>query len=259
MPFASLSDGVSLFYTDDGADGPPIVLLHGWTCASDDWIWQIPELARRYRVIAVDLRGHGSSTVTPGGYCVEDYAADIRRLIDVLDCGPAIVVGHSLGAVIGAKIAIDHPDIVRASVAVDPAYGPSFTMSLQPESISLLYSEACLDVVRATFGFLVAPATPAHLVTWYQRRLLRIPQHVIADSIAGMISDGAPVVERSGLRQRRCPTLTFYRMPSDGAWEETAFGSGPGKVVIWEGSGHWLHQERPAEFNAVLTEWLDAL
>jgi pimeloyl-ACP methyl ester carboxylesterase len=62
-----------LFFTDVGA-GENVLLLHGWTCDSHDWSWQLPVLESRYRVVAVDLRGHGSSEVMPpGAYAPADY------------------------------------------------------------------------------------------------------------------------------------------------------------------------------------------
>src|SRR5699024_7475189 len=97
MPYADISHDVSLFYTKHGEGGPPILLVHGWACDSDDWIWQIPDLAKRHTVYAVDLRGHGHSSVPREGYRGTDYANDLSRLIAALGCGPVVVVGHSLG------------------------------------------------------------------------------------------------------------------------------------------------------------------
>ena len=58
MPFARIGE-VDLFYTDEGAGGPPILFVHGFSCDSHDWMWQLPHFMRSHRVIALDLRGHG--------------------------------------------------------------------------------------------------------------------------------------------------------------------------------------------------------
>jgi pimeloyl-ACP methyl ester carboxylesterase len=64
MAYAQLN-GVRLFFTDDGAGPFTLLLMRGLTANSHDWSWVIPSLAPRYRLIACDFRGHGSSRVTP--------------------------------------------------------------------------------------------------------------------------------------------------------------------------------------------------
>ena len=66
MAFAELGD-VRLFFTDDGEGGPPMLFVHGYTCDSHDWSWQLAHFGATHRVIAVDLRGHGRSSVPDGG------------------------------------------------------------------------------------------------------------------------------------------------------------------------------------------------
>jgi len=259
MPYADISHDVSLFYTKHGEGGPPILLVHGWACDSDDWIWQIPDLAKRHTVYAVDLRGHGHSSVPREGYRGTDYANDLSRLIAALGCGPVVVVGHSLGGYIGVHLAVEHPEDVLALVCVDPAYAPSIAAPDPSGLISALRSEACYDVMQQFFAAFAVADTPAHLTTWHQRRLLTVPQHVISESIAGMLTDDVPDLDADMLRRRSCPTLTFFRSAADSAWEDAAAGSGPGTTVTWSEAGHWLHQEKPAEFNAVFEDWLDQI
>jgi len=108
--------------------------------------------------------------------------------------------------------------------------------------------------MQPLFTSFEAADTPAHLTTWHLRRLLTVPQHVFSESIAGMVTNNAPHVDAPMLRQRSCPTLTFVRSASDSAWANAAAGSGPGRTEAGDESGHWLRQEKPAEFNAQLDE-----
>ena len=123
MAFASIGD-VEMFYTDDGA-GTPVLFVHGWSCDSHDWNYQYDAFAARHQVIAADNRGHGRSTATRHGYSPRVFAADLAALIDELGVGPVIAVGHSLGGVIVSALAVEHPALVRALVAVDPAFALS--------------------------------------------------------------------------------------------------------------------------------------
>ncbi|MCJ0949903.1 alpha/beta hydrolase (plasmid) [Rhodococcus erythropolis] len=259
MPHAQISDDVSLFYTEHGKGGPPILLVHGWACDSGDWMWQIPDLAERHKVYVVDLRGHGHSSVTKDCYRGTDYAQDLSRLIEVLGCGPAIVIGHSLGGYIGVHLAVEHPEHVLALVCVDPAYAPSMAAPDPSELISALRSESCHGLMEQLFTSFADASTPAFLTTWHLRRLLTVPRHVISESIAGMTTNNVVNVDQAMLRLRSCPTLTFFRSADDSAWEDAAAGTGPGMTMTWDGAGHWLHQERPIEFNAIVTKWIDEI
>lgn len=113
---------VSLNYAE-GGDGPPIVLLHG---ATDSWrrfLPVLPALAVRWRVYALDLRGHGGSSRVPGGYHRSGYAADTGAFVRGLG-DPVAVIGHSLGGLVGIEVALAMPDVVRALVLEDPPLYP---------------------------------------------------------------------------------------------------------------------------------------
>ncbi|HKY93696.1 MAG TPA: alpha/beta hydrolase [Kiloniellales bacterium] len=87
---------VDLTYLDAGS-GPPLVLLHGWPEWSAVWRHNIPELAKRFRVLAPDLRNFGDSTGAPVE-SVEDYVGDLAAFIDALDLRRVGLVGHDVGA-----------------------------------------------------------------------------------------------------------------------------------------------------------------
>ncbi len=97
MPHVTTSDGVKLYYTDQGS-GQPIVLSHGWPLCSDAWQVELKMFADAgYRTIAHDRRGHGQSTKTYTGNDMETYAQDLAALVDALDLRDVIVIGHSTG------------------------------------------------------------------------------------------------------------------------------------------------------------------
>jgi non-heme chloroperoxidase len=97
MPTITTSDGVDMFYKDWGA-GQPIVFSHGWPLSADDWDTQMMFfVARGYRVIAHDRRGHGRSAQVAYGHDMDHYADDLVSLTRHLDLTDAIHVGHSTG------------------------------------------------------------------------------------------------------------------------------------------------------------------
>jgi pimeloyl-ACP methyl ester carboxylesterase len=263
MAFADVGE-VELFYTDEGGGDPPFLFVHGFTCDSHDWSWQIPAFTAGHRVIAADLRGHGRSGVPAGGFNVPTFAADLAGLLDQLDCGPVIAVGHSLGGVIVSALAVEYPEKVRAVVSVDPGYLVDDAMApMLAGAVDAMRSGDAVAVTQGVLGALYVPATPANLRTWHLRRVAGVPPHVIIETFAGLFGGGDGLALRSAsepyLRRRTRPVLAFYTDPARAATEQGLLPDPPSKVVVWDGSGHWLHQERPEEFNSVLQSWVAGL
>jgi pimeloyl-ACP methyl ester carboxylesterase len=111
-----VSDGGSLHVVETGA-GRPLVLLHGITLSSLAWHYQLDDLGDRYRVLAVDHRGHGTSRAGDAPWGLERLALDVAELLEHLDLRDAVVVGHSMGGMSALRLAIDHREVVRQRVA----------------------------------------------------------------------------------------------------------------------------------------------
>jgi len=114
------SDGVKIRYTDQGS-GEPVILIHGFSVNQEhEWVKTgiLPALVKEYRVIAIDVRGHGKSDKPhdPKKYGAE-MGRDVLRLMDSLKIPRAHIIGYSMGAGITAKLLADHPDrFVTATV-----------------------------------------------------------------------------------------------------------------------------------------------
>jgi pimeloyl-ACP methyl ester carboxylesterase len=113
-------DGCELHYEVVGS-GSPVLLLHGLGSCAADWSPQLPALAARHTVVAVDLRGHGESDRPPGPYGIPMFASDVVHVLATLALGPVHVVGISLGGMIAFQLAVDAPSLVRTLVVVNSA------------------------------------------------------------------------------------------------------------------------------------------
>ena len=268
MPYAQVN-GIKMFYTDEG-EGTPVLFVHGWSCDGSDWAWQAPALkAAGYRCIAPDLRGHGRSSVSEDGYTPRSYANDLAALLTQLGTGPVVAIGHSMGGATVVALAVEHPSLVRAVVPIDSAYG--FTEEVPDQIRGMVEAFKAPGGHAAALGFAAAafycPATPPHLPVLHARRIAGFDQGVMWKAMAGLALPedqfGVRPQSEPYLQRIQAPVLAFRAGPNDpgsmAAWERPQFKHPASWAVGWEGTGHWLHQERPAEFNHLLLRWLGGL
>jgi non-heme chloroperoxidase len=124
MNTVTTNDGVEIYYKDWGS-GQPIVFSHGWPLSADDWDAQLLFfLARGYRVIAHDRRGHGRSAQTGDGHDMDHYADDLAAVTAHLDLNNAIHVGHSTGGGEVVRYLARHGESRVAKAAIISAVPP---------------------------------------------------------------------------------------------------------------------------------------
>lgn len=165
----TLSHGeVSLHYARGPNSGPPLLLLHGVTRAWPDYLPLIPTLAWRWHVHAVDFRGHGKSARRPGNYRLVDYVEDALTFLRHGLDEPAVIYGHSLGAMVALAAAARFPERCRAIVLEDPPFstvGPRFAETVFPSQFRGMHALAgstanVAEVARAMADIsLVYPAS----------------------------------------------------------------------------------------------------
>jgi pimeloyl-ACP methyl ester carboxylesterase len=151
------ADGAELAYEERGPRGDiPLLFLHGWNANAKIWTRIVDRLAKRHRTISLDLRGFGASSAAPGPYNVETFSDDLSALILAADLDPLVVIGHSMGAAVAQRFAIDRPDAVEGLVLVAPV--PAGGMEFPPK-------------VDAFFRSL--PGNPAATHAWLERLTYR--------------------------------------------------------------------------------------
>jgi len=114
-------NGIRLYYEVHG-EGPPLVLLHVGLGAIEMFGWNIPALAVKRQVIAVDLQGHGRTADIDRPFSVEYMADDIAALVRHLDLDRVDIVGYSLGGGVALQVAIRHPELVGKLVVVSTVF-----------------------------------------------------------------------------------------------------------------------------------------
>jgi pimeloyl-ACP methyl ester carboxylesterase len=262
---ATTPSPAELFATENGK-GRNVMLLHGWTADGQDWSWQLPVLEARYRTVTVDLRGHGRSAVPPSGhYRQDDYVADIEALISGRYKGERfILIGHSMGGQIAARLAFQRPDLIEAVVSVDGSLGFS-------EEIAPLFGKVARDlqtgdpatIAPALFESVYDTATPAALRRWHARRVQAMPAHVVRESFGplfvGPDQVGTGAKSEQFLRTVKTPFYHLCRDPAQARRMQPWLSHPASKVDAWDHAGHWIMQDRPDDVNAAMTAWIDRI
>ena len=254
--------------------GRPLVLLHGVTLRADVWAPQFQELTDRYRVIAVDLRGHGQSRAGSDGYGIPKLATDLATVLEALDLTEAIVVGHSMGGMTLMQFCGDHADVLARRVAglvflatrahqVLPPYVDRAARLLVAQGQGRLDAGRDLPgrgavddrVVRLAFG-----DRPSHRAVEIVGEMgTSMAPEALMGSFSGLIDHDA----RQALRATHTPSLvvvgTRDLLTPVPAARHLARLLPDSDFVVLRRAGHQLMQERPIELAALLDAFVARL
>ena len=115
-------NGLSFHYRDFGGRGQPLVLLHGLASNARIWDMTAPLLAERFRVLALDQRGHGLSGKPDDGYDFQSVAGDLHAFLEAIGLERPALAGHSWGGNVALQFAADRPDAVSGLILVDGGF-----------------------------------------------------------------------------------------------------------------------------------------
>lgn len=118
---------IEIAYIDEGKSDEVLLLIHGLGTSAKSWIKNIPDLAKEFRVIAVDLPGYGKSDKGYFQYSMSWNALVLTEFLDELKIDKATFIGHSMGGQISLYAALNYPDKVKNLVLISPAGFEKFT------------------------------------------------------------------------------------------------------------------------------------
>lgn len=272
--FIELESGLTAHYRDQGnRQGPVLLLVHGSNASLYTWEpWAHSELALHYRIVSVDLIGHGLSSLSPGhDYSHAAYARFLEEFVSTLQLKSFTLVGNSMGGGIAWRYALDHADRLDALVLVDasgiPREGDSdealvYRVARMPLLKNLLLHILPRDTVKAQLLDAVGrdEIVTEEMVTRIQSFLLREGRRAATLSRMNTPWEKSPV-ERLG--EIRTPTLILWGaedtwVPVHGArvFDEKIPGS---DLIVYDGVGHIPMEEVAATSAADLAAFLKAL
>ena len=266
-----ISQRLRLHYVDWGnPSAPPLLLIHGGQDHCRNWDWVAQELRDDYHIIAPDLRGHGDSAWSPSGeYGMSAYVYDIAQLIHQQNLAPVRIIAHSMGGNVALRYAGVYPEAVTRLVSIE-GLGPSPAMMRRREETSA--PRRMRGWIEQKRGF--AGRTPRRYATIEDafHRMQEENKHLTPEQARYLTVHGAAQNE-DGTYSWKFDNYCRSNSPTDLApralhelWENIAcpvlfvngkesWASNPetdgrmkhfkaGRVVEFEGAGHWVHHDR---------------
>jgi 2-(acetamidomethylene)succinate hydrolase len=263
-----VSAGNIELHVREAGSGPLIVFLHGITANAAVWDPVLVDLQSDFHVVAADQRGHGLSDKPAHGYGGEAYAHDLLGLIQTMGGGPAIVVGHSLGARNGVVAATLQPELIDGVVAIDfvPFIEDEVLVALETRVKGGDRTFASIDEIVAYLASRYPLMPPDAL----QRRAANGYRQV--DDVFHALADPkAMAATAEGLREDLEPAMSSVRKPvllvrgaesklvSVAAFERTRRLRPDLPTLVVPGTDHYVPEEAPAVVSQAIRDFAKTL
>ncbi|BCB80850.1 alpha/beta hydrolase [Phytohabitans flavus] len=251
--------GVRLHCREYGGSGRPVLLLHGLAGHSGEWRRTAEALAGEYRVLALDLRGHGQSTRRPADVSRAAYVADVATVIRELGGGPVALVGQSFGAHTAMLTAAAHPDLVDRLVLVEGGVGGAGGASVEAVEGWLRSWPAPFATRADAERFFGGPPSAGAWVDGLEERADGLWPRFDVDILVDALRPVAAAEHWPDWERLTCPTLLVLgERGIIGAAEiaEMIARRPETRQVTIPAAGHDLHLERPDEWARVLARYL---
>jgi pimeloyl-ACP methyl ester carboxylesterase len=250
-------DGVPIVYEVHGKGDIALVFVHCWCCNRHFWDAQVPDFSRHYKVVTLDLAGHGESGLKRKAWTMEAYGHDVAAVVKKLKLNKVILLGHFMGGMVIIEAARLLPGQVIGLVGVDTL--GNVEQEITKEQAEQLLAPLRQDFVKNTENFLRAwlftPKTDPKLVDKIVKDTCSTPSEVGIQSMENAY--GYDLL--AGLKGVKVPIrcIVADKFPSDveaGRRHAVSYD-----IKIMKGVGHYLHMEDPETFNRLLEDTIKEL
>ena len=254
--WAKSGDGVRIAYEVHGKGALALVFVHGWSCNRSFWAGQIEPFSRQFKVVAIDLAGHGDSGRNREKWTIQSYGDDVAAVVKKLDLRRVILVGHSMGGDVIPEAALRLSGRVVGLIWLDtykklgagrtPQEVEAFAAKFRPN-----FSEATRDFVRSMF---VSTSDPA-LVERVAVAMSSAPPSVALPSLESAFSYSREMPKT--LQQLHLPVIAIN--PENAPTDVPSLEHYGVHMIFMPGVGHFLMMEDPKRFNGLLGTAIDRL
>ncbi|MCY4335187.1 MAG: alpha/beta hydrolase [Litoreibacter sp.] len=244
-------------YTERG-HGEPLMLIHGVGMNARAWGPQMDALMQNYRVIAVDMPGHGGSTALPRGSQLPQFVAWTKEVVEALKLGSVNIAGHSMGALIAAGFACTAPHAARRVALLNPVFRRSATARAAVKARADEIAKGTFDLETPLARWFSDSPAEAQAKALTGQLLSEVSAGGYATAYAAFAAGDATYADQ--IAQIHAPLLA---LTADGDKNSTPEMSRAianlaplGRAEIITGHRHMVNLTAPHEVNAALLQWL---
>jgi pimeloyl-ACP methyl ester carboxylesterase len=254
--FATSADGVRIAYEVHGEGSPTLVFVHGWSCNRHYWAGQLEPLSTQYKVVAVDLGGHGESGRGRKAWTIESFGADVAAVVKKLDLERVVLIGHSMGGDVIPEAARRLPGRVAGLVWVDTykELGPGRTPE-EVEAFVATFRANFVDTTRVFVRGLFLPTSDRTLVERVATEMSAAPPTVALGALQSAFSYSRQMPRT--LEALHLPVIAIN--PDNAPTDVESLERRGVHVMIMPGVGHFAMMEAPERFNRLLRTAIDTL
>jgi pimeloyl-ACP methyl ester carboxylesterase len=247
-------NGAKIHYQSYGQGSEAFVLVHGWSSNLTAWGYQIPDLAKRARVVALDLPGHGQSDKPQLAYTMDHFAAAVDAVMKDAKVERAVLLGHSMGTPVVRQFYRKYPKKTLAIVIVDGALRPFGDKAMRDQFTNAIKAPTYKDFAAPMLAQMAGLLSTEDLDR-VKASFANTPQYVLVSAMESMYDDALYANDKINV-----PVLAILAKgpfwPAD--TEQFLKGLAPDlEFVIWEGVDHFLHLEKKKEFNDAVIAFVD--
>jgi pimeloyl-ACP methyl ester carboxylesterase len=254
--FVLSADGVRIAFSSRGSGAPAVVFIHGGLANRSFWRDQVEPLSARYRVVTLDLAGHGDSGRNRAAWSLAAFGRDVQAVVHTLDLPKVVLVGNSLGGVVALEAAALMPGRAVGVIGVDTLQDG--TERDDPAAVRARAQAFARDpqgACRAMIDMLFHPGAYPELRAWAEREMCATPSSVVVPMLESFEGyDMAGAFRRAGVPIRAINGDLFPTAIERNRTLEPTFDA-----VIMARSGHYPMLEQPEAFNRILTGLIDRL
>ncbi len=248
-------DGVRISYTSEGHGEPAIVFIHGWTCDRTHWRFQVPEFRKSFRVITIDLPGHGTSGADRKSWSIDGLGADVAAVVRGLKLEQVVLVGHSMSGPVALAAAPKLRGILRGIVAVDSLHNVEYVAPPGSADRMVKRFEDDFEGARTRFmsGFF------ADRDSEILKSILENPASANRKAAISLLASYNRFDWKSALAAAGVPVRAINAADPYPTAVKINRKYGDFDAVLIPDVGHFLMLEKPVEFNRHLRIMIDQL
>jgi pimeloyl-ACP methyl ester carboxylesterase len=248
-------DGARIHYVNYGKGSEALVLIHGWTCNLDNWRDQVPDFAKRNRVVAIDLPGHGQSDKPQVAYSMDLFARAVDAVMRDAKVKRAVLVGHSMGTPVARQFYRKYPEKTLAIVIVDGTLLPFADKAVMDRMIQGFRGPNYKETMSQMFAVMIGPNLSAEAQQRIKASSLNTPQYVLVSAMEGMADASIWGEDKINVPVLAVMAKNPFYPPNI---EERFRVIAPNlEFQMWDGVGHFIMMERPKQFNEAVLAFLD--